>query len=139
MTLKKYPNAKLVLANALGPDSTIIKKYSKTLPNWSYVEIEFENNITALYKTFDVLVHVPIDRFWEAYGQVVVEALAAKVCVVCTRSGVVTDELFIDNHNVAIVPFKNSKAIYNKILQLIEDSITKNRLVSNCYNLVKKK
>lgn len=118
--LRKYPNAKLILANATGDYSREILDLLKDIDKKNYVLIGFEKEILALYRTFDVFVHVPIDREFEAFGQTYVEALAMEVPSVFTLSGVAND--FIENgRNALVVPYRNSAAIQKAIETILED------------------
>lgn len=118
--LQRYPNAKLVLANAKGDYLEEIRSQLKQLPVASYVEIEFEADITALYQVFDMYIHVPIDEHSEAFGQTYVEALAARIPSIFTLSGV-SREFIKDGYNAYVVPFKNSKEIYHGMVKLTDD------------------
>ncbi|MDO9000760.1 MAG: glycosyltransferase family 4 protein [Bacteroidota bacterium] len=128
--LLEYPNAKLILANADGPYEHIIKNLLKEIPNENYVEIDFENNLFALFKLFDVFVHVPIDQTSEAFGQVYVESLASSVPSVFTLSGIAND-FIIDKHNALVVDYKNTKAIYEGVKQIIENKSLASTLINN--------
>jgi glycosyltransferase involved in cell wall biosynthesis len=78
----------------------------------------------------ELIVHVPIDPYSEAFGQVYVEALAAGVPMICTLSGIAP--VFIrDAYNALIVPYCDSRAIENAILQLLGDHKTCEYLVLN--------
>lgn len=119
--LLSNPNTYLILANAKGPDTEEIKDYLSTnLPSHSYTEIEFEEDIAALYQLFDIFIHVPIDNHSEAFGQTYVEALAAGVPSIFTLSGVAHE--FIEHEkNAIVVPYKDSQTICDAIARLIED------------------
>ena len=129
--LKNYPNAKLILANATGPDKLYIQSILKQeLAKNQYLEIEFEANLFSLYRLFDVYVHVPIDKQIEAFGQTYVEALAAGVPSVFTLSGI-ANEFIKDKENALVVDYKNSDEIYNKLQLLLEDEELRNQLIGN--------
>jgi glycosyltransferase involved in cell wall biosynthesis len=118
--LKKYPDAVLVLANSHGSYAATIKKMLKDLPDDSYREIRFEYNLFALYKLFSVFVHVPVYLEYEAFGQVYVEALAAGIPSVFTRSGIALE--FVKNRENALVcDYNNSEEIYHAIMELLSD------------------
>lgn len=120
--LDRYPNALLMLANARkGEYIPTIDNQLQTLPEGSYVEIEFEPEIQALYQLFDVFVHTPIDPYVEAFGQIYIEALATQTPMVATKSGVGND-LLEDGENCLVVPYKDSKAIYHAILKILEET-----------------
>lgn len=126
--LLSYPNALLVLANASGDFADEIKKQLNEIPSENYKEIKFENDIMALYRLFDVYVHVPIDDHSEAFGQTYVEALAVGVPSVFTLSGVAT-EFIQDRKNALVVPFKDANAIYEATKALLENETLRTTLI----------
>lgn len=124
-----HPGAKLLLANAVGNYSGPIKSLLAGLPPESYAEIPFEEEIAALYQLFDVFVHVPINEHTEAFGQIYVEALAAGIPSVFTRSGVATE--FIEHgRNAWVVPFKDEEALYQAMRGLLADGALRNRVIA---------
>jgi len=128
--LIEFPNAKLLLANAQGDYSSNIKKMLKEIPTENYREIQFESNLFALYKLFDVFVHVPIDKYSEAFGQIYVESLAASVPSVFSLSGIAND-FIIDRRNALVVEYKNSKSIYDSIIKILSNKQLSIKLSSN--------
>lgn len=128
--LQSYPNALLILANANGEYNNTLKSLLERVPSKSYIEIRFEMDVFSLYKLFDIYVHVPIDSELEAFGQTYVEALAAGIPSIFTLSGVAPE--FIKNrHNALVVPFKNTDAIYNSMIELTENKALQATLISN--------
>lgn len=118
--LNEFPNAKLLLANAQGPYSAHLIAMLNKLPKDSYQLVEFEHDIVALYRLFDIFVHVPVSIESEAFGQVYVEAVAAGVPSVITQSGIAPD--FVTHEQEAlVVPYRNSDAIANAILRYCND------------------
>lgn len=117
--LKDHPKAHLVLANAKGDYKAEIDQLLKQLPPDSFTEIVFENDIYHLYQLFDLYVHTPVDPALEAFGQTYVEALAAGVPAVFSLSGI-APEFIKDQHNALVVPFKDSDAIYQRLLTLLQ-------------------
>ena len=118
--LVTHPDALLVLAGAYGPDEEAIREVVRTLPEASYVEVEFEPDVFALYRLFDVFVHVPVDRTVEAYGMIYVEALAVGVPSIVTLSGVAAEFIEADRQAV-VVPYRDSVAIYEALERLLAD------------------
>lgn len=118
---EKYPQAKLVLANATGPYAAHLKSLLReNLRESQYGLIEFEKRVFDLYKTFDVFLHVPVDPSFEAFGQTYVEALAMKVPSVFTLSGIAAD--FIkDKGNAVVVPYRDPEAIALAIELILKD------------------
>ncbi len=128
--LQTYPSAHLVLANATGNYTAEVKKLLAELPASSYTEIQFEEDLFALYQLFDIFVHVPVNPRIEAFGQTYVEALAAGIPSIFTLSGVATE--FIKNgQNAWVVPFKDTAAIHTAMLNLLSDEDLRNRLIVN--------
>ncbi len=127
--LNDFPNSKLVLANARGEYENEIMKLLKELPENSYTLIPFENNMPALFKSFDVFVHTPIDKTSEAFGQVYIEALGLKVPMVCTLSGIAND-FITNNNNAKVVKHENSEDVYEGILSLLNNQDLKEKIIS---------
>ena len=152
--LEAYPNAILVLSgthtnrasleekirNASKEDIvapqyddiiSIIDKLSQ-LPDRSYVEIPFEEDLFALFRLFDVFVHVPTDAIQETFGQVYVEAMLSKVPSVITLAGSALDYA-VHKENAWVVDYKNSDRIAQGILALLSDSSLRERIVNNAF------
>jgi len=128
--LKIYPDALLILAGGTGSYKNEIKKLLDQIPDKNYLEIKFENNIFALYRVFDIFVHVPIHNEMEAFGQTYVEALASGIPSVFTLSGI-SNEFIKHKHNALVVSYKNSDEIYNSIIELLEDKSLREKLIFN--------
>ncbi len=128
--LDLYPEALLVLANAKGDYEPEIRKSLDKLPVGSYREIKFEKDLVTLYSIFDIFVHVPVDSHSEAFGQTYVEALATGTPSVFTLSGV-APEFVVDRFNALVVPFRDSDAIFQSILELLRSSPLRETLRSN--------
>ena len=107
-----------VLANATGDYHREIRAGLSKLPTDTYCEIEFEQDIAALYQTFDLFVHTPIHPAAESFGQVYVEALLCGIPSVFTLSGILSD-IEVNNENIRIVSFKDSKSIQAAINELL--------------------
>jgi glycosyltransferase involved in cell wall biosynthesis len=123
--LRTHPNALFIFANAHG-DPTIGATVRK-LPARNYREIPFEPDLFALYRLFDVYVHVPINPRVEAFGLTYVEALIAGVPSVFTLSGVAT-EFIEDGRNALVVPYCTPARISEAILRLLADDALARRL-----------
>ena len=127
--LVRYPSARLVLANARGRRLGPIRRLLKTLPAGRYTEISFEEDMPALYKTFDVFVHAPIRPHLEAFGQVYVEAMAAGVPCVCTLAGAAC-EFLADGENALVVEPDEPDQIHAGIVRVLEDPALRDRMVA---------
>ncbi|CAG1022322.1 N-acetyl-alpha-D-glucosaminyl L-malate synthase [Methylococcales bacterium] len=74
------------------------------------------NDIPALMHATDVLVLTSIQ---EAFGRVIIEAMAASKPVVATKSGG-PEEIIVDGETGFLVPVKDAQAIANKVTYLLE-------------------
>jgi len=127
--LKKYPQSYLILANANGPYKEEINRLIKIYHIENYVlEIAFENDLFALYKLFDIYVHVPINGEIEAFGQTYVEALASGIPSVFTLSGI-AKEFIVTEKNAMVVDFCNSSEIVGAIDHIIRDEQLKESII----------
>jgi len=127
---KKYPEAHLILVNTHGNYSAPIKTMLEEFEYGSFTEILFEYDLAALYKLFDIFVHVPVDAQSEAFGQTYVEALTSGVPSVFTLSGV-APEFIVHEQNALVVPFKDADSIYQSLVRIVSDDDLKNRLIAN--------
>jgi glycosyltransferase involved in cell wall biosynthesis len=128
--LESYPNALLILANAKGDMKDEIDLLLSDLPSESYLDIPFENDLFSLYQLFDVYVHVPIDKYSEAFGQTYVEALAAGIPSVFTLSGI-ANEFIVDRKNALVVPYKSSIDITNAVMELLSNDSLREKVIYN--------
>lgn len=130
--LKDYPNAQLYLFGASdnADYSFEISELLKQLPEQNIRIVSFENNVYDLYQLFDIYVHVPITPSCEAFGQTYVEALAAGVPSIFTLSGVAR-EFIVPEENALVVPFKDSQAIYDSMIRLLNDPLLCKKIASN--------
>ncbi len=130
------PNAVLVMANAAGDYEARITEMLEELPENSYRKVKFEMDITALFSSFDVFIHVPISVSSEAFGQIYIEALALKIPSVFTASGVLA-EFGKDKINCFIVPFCDSDAIYRRVTEVLDHSLNCSSIIDNAYKEVR--
>lgn len=136
--LYAYPNAKLVIANAQGPYEAEIQESLTMLDRETFVLIPYERDVLGLYKAFDVFVHVPIGEYYEAFGQVYIEALAMGVPSVFTISGVAAD--FVQNgSNAKVVDYQNSEDILVAISSLLANEKLREDLKENGKRDVRRK
>lgn len=137
MFLEQHPQACLVLANAKGPYKKEIQQLLSVLPAKNYIEIPFESDIQGLFKLFNVFVHVPVDAYSEAFGQVYIEAMLSKVPSIVTLSGI-ANEIMKDHENALVVKYNDSKGIYGKLQELYGNSELQLKLAGNAYELALK-
>ena len=126
--LESKPDALLILANASGNYKTEIDDLLSSIPSKNYITLKFEKDLFSLYKLFTIFIHVPINNTVEAFGQVYVEALAAGIPSIFTKSGIARD--FIEHErNALVVNYKSSDEIYQAICKLIEEPELRNQLI----------
>ncbi|MFN8921521.1 MAG: glycosyltransferase [Sphingobacteriia bacterium] len=125
----EHPEVHLVIAGNNGVYRAAVEQLLSSLPQGSYTVVGFEPNSYALYKTFDLFVHVPIGPEREAFGQIYIEALAAGVPSIVTLSGI-APEIMRHKENAWVVPFEDSAAIYTGLKTLLLDTDLRNRLVN---------
>jgi len=118
--LAQYPDCVILFANATGDYKDVLMEQCKAIPEKNIRFIEFEDDIPALYGLFDYFVHVPISQESEAFGQIYVEALAARVPSLFTRSGIASD-FAKDKFNCIVVPFRDSESILKGIFTFINN------------------
>ena len=124
---KEFPDAHLILANARGPFAGEIERQLAGVSASAFTEVPFEHNIFALYKLFDIYVHVPVDPEIEAFGQTYVEALASGVPSVFTMSGI-APEFIRDEHNALVVPFEESAPVFEAMKRLLTEPELRERI-----------
>ena len=137
MLLKEYPTAYLILANAKGEDKASIQASLSSIPVDAYKEIEFEQDNGALFKLFDIFVHVPISKDSEAFGQTYIEALSVGVPCIFTLSGV-ANEFIADRRNALVVDYKNAGQINESMKYLLINKEFSTMLTENGRNDVEK-
>ncbi|MEX2484639.1 MAG: glycosyltransferase family 4 protein [Brumimicrobium sp.] len=127
---KENSNLHLVLANAQGDFKPEIARLLKELPKESYTEILFETDNEALFKSFDVFVHVPVSREAEAFGLTYIEALKFSVPSVFTLSGI-ANEIVKDEENALVVDYQNSGEIIKAVKRLLANEELRIELSKN--------
>jgi len=128
--LESYPDALLLIAPARGPYQAELAPLLARIPKRNLREIPFEDDVHALYKLLDVVVHVPIRQTVEGYRQVYIETMAAGVPSVITRTGIALD-LARDRENAVVVPYCDSDAIYRGIRGVLEDDALGDTIIRN--------
>lgn len=120
------PGLQLVIANAVGEFEPEIRQAFGSVSD-QVIFIRHEPDNAALFHTFDIFVHVPITPTVEAFGLVYIEALAAGIPSVITKSGIAND-LAVDGKNCLVVPHRDSKAIGRAIDRLLGSAALRSTL-----------
>lgn len=128
-----YPDSLLILANAKGEFN--IDKLLADIPQRNYIKIEFENDMVHLFKMMDIFIHVPTNITTEAFGQVYIEACAARLPSIFTLSGIAPH--FVQHeYNALVVDYKDETAIYNAMIRLVNDKALAEELSRNAIQSV---
>ena len=127
--LDSHPNSLLVMAGCEGDFEDELHKLLKTIPEKNYICIKFEKDIIALYKIFDVFIHVPVSSSVEGFGQVYLESLLCGIPSVFTLSGIAND--FIEHgENAYVVDYENTEEIYDGIIACLNGFIDEEKIRS---------
>lgn len=118
--LSAFPDAMLVLTNEGGDYKAQIEEELKSIPAENLRVISFEKEMPALFKTFDIFVHVPVNEQAESFGQVYIEALALGVPSVFTKSGIACEIEPLDSYT-SIVPYADADSIEKAILSFAKN------------------
>jgi len=124
------PDAVLVIAKAVGPYESVVRPLLDAIPERNYRLIEHEQDVAALYKTFDTIMHLPVTGGVEAWGQVYVEAMAAGVPLICTQSGIGND-LLVDGENCLLVDYRNATEAFEGLVRLASDDSLQSLIIAN--------
>lgn len=128
--LTQKPDALLVLAGTFGKAAKEVRQRLAKLPKDSYIEIDFEPDLFALFRLFDVFVHVPIRPSAEAFGQVYIEAMLSGIPSVITPTGI-AQEYARHQENAWVVDFQNSEQIEEGIIRLLTDNALREKIIDN--------
>ena len=126
-----------MLFNAHGDYKNQIEACLNSLPAGSHEEILFENKITSLYHIFNIFIHTPINSHCEAFGQTYIESMASKTPLIATKSGI-ANEILVDGINALVVPYKDSEAIYEAMVKILEDNVFTVSIVKNAEVIAEK-
>ncbi|ANQ48427.1 glycosyltransferase family 4 protein [Flammeovirga sp. MY04] len=134
----KEPNTQIIIANFSGnykKEVLDLLKNNNVIDNCIF--ISFEKDVFALYSFFDVFIHAPVDNEIEAFGQIYIESLAAKIPSIFTLSGI-ANEFIVDNENAIVVEHKSSNSILKGLLKIKSDPLLVEKLKSNGFISIQK-
>ncbi len=125
--LKKYPEMRFVLVGD-GPMLKKMKEYARESELDSYITFAGERtNITDYYSIFDIFA---LPSFWEGLPIVLLEAMAARVPVVCSN---ISSHLEIVKNNysaLTVNPYEADELI-SKVSMLYKNPELREKLVQN--------
>ena len=122
--LRSYPTARLVIVGE-GAERARLQELVQSLGLGDAVMMPgFEPNIPALLPQIDLCVHPAVD---EAFGLVLLEAMAARKAVVATNVGGV-GEIVADGETGLLVPPRDPQAIARAVCTLLGDAQRRTRM-----------
>jgi glycosyltransferase involved in cell wall biosynthesis len=128
MLHSRYPNSHLNLVGAPADSYELIKEKLASLDTSAYSLKVWHPDILGFLQKLDIFVHVPIGPEDEAFGLVYIEALTSRTPSIFTISGVL-HELPSPEKYAHIVPYEDSVAIFNKMVEIIEGVVQKRELL----------
>lgn len=112
----------------------IRRKIQQEFPEDSIRRIPFVEDIRVFLRSLDLLIHVPVHPYAESFGQIYLEAMAMKVPLVCTRSGIALD-ILEHGKSAWVVPFRDVRAIVQGICHLVEHPELRASLTEHAYRI----
>ncbi|MDI6766418.1 MAG: glycosyltransferase family 4 protein [Bacteroidota bacterium] len=137
--VRKKMNVKLVIVGEPTIGETAFAAEMKSLIKKLGIESDivftgYRSDIPQILSAFDAFV---LASYNEAFGYVIVEALASKLPVIGTNTGGVPD-IIQDNENGLLVPPGDANSLMNAMLKLYNDEKLRNRFSISGYERVKK-
>jgi glycosyltransferase involved in cell wall biosynthesis len=133
---KRIPNTRLMLVGNQGPALNQIRNLIETMHLNGRIVVETDvshERIPSLLASAQLFV---LASRREGFPLVLVEAAAAKVPIVCTKAGGMS-ELIIDGVTGRLVEIDDAHALHDAIIDLLRDPVTAERLAANCFEYVK--
>ncbi len=125
---EEFPHVKLYIFGSKGESfDEIINKIRENNLEKSIIYKGFVANNIALFKIFDIHLHIPIQLQSETFGINIMEGMISGCAQVLTLSGI---SCFTARHNknCIVVPYQSSDAVYNALRLLIVDDDLRKRL-----------
>lgn len=116
---KEFPNTRLHIVGAFSDSYTAVKKTLSLIEPNLYTLEKVNSDIPNFLRGLDAFVHVPVGLDDEAFGIVYVEALAAGIPCIFTRSGVL-NELEDPDRYVSIVGYRTPEEIYLNLKRILQ-------------------
>lgn len=125
---RDFPEAKLLIFGSQGSyaDNVISMIRQKELDGVVSCKGFVRDNI-ALYRLFDVHLHIPINQSVETFGINIIEGMISGCAQVLTRSGI-SNYTAIHEENALVVPYQSPTATAEAILRLLRDHTYRQRL-----------
>lgn len=119
--VENHSNVQLHIVGAFADSYSNVKEILSKVDPTKYTLRSFDSNIPQFLNSLNVFVHVPVGKSDEAFGIVYIEALAAGIPCIFTKSGILND-LEKPEQYADIVAFKNSEDIYIHLEAILNGS-----------------
>ncbi|MBI2251210.1 MAG: glycosyltransferase family 4 protein [Armatimonadetes bacterium] len=132
---KDYPNWKIVLAGSDFGEKIKLEKLIKDLnlnDKIYFLGALKRHDLISAYKGAKIFV---LPSRYEAFGIVLIEAMAAKIPVIATRYSAIPD-IVMENQTGLLFNLEDFNDLALKLKELIKNEKLKNNLIKNAYNLV---
>lgn len=123
----EIPNAHLVLVGD-GTDASWLEEYVRTSPYADHMHVEgWTDDVVSYLKTADCFV---LSSWYEGWGRVLIEALAARLPIVTTDVGCV-GEVVKDEETALVTPVGDTEAFARALSRVVEDQSLRTRFKEN--------
>lgn len=126
--LKEYPNVRLLIFGSKGESFDSVIRYIKSYDLQDYIMYKgFVSDNIALFRLFDVHIHIPIKSISETFGINIVEGMISGCAQILTLAGI---SCFTarNEENCLVVPYTSSNAVYFALKRMINDPELRARL-----------
>ena len=126
--LMEYPNVRMLIFGSKGESFNSVMRYIQNYDLQDHIIYKgFVSDNIALFRLFDVHVHIPINSESETFGINIMEGMISGCAQILTLSGI---SCFTarDKENCLVVPYLNTEAVYQALKRMISDPELRNRL-----------
>ncbi len=126
--LMEYPNVRMLIFGSKGESFNSVIRYIQNYDLQDHIIYKgFVSDNIALFRLFDVHVHIPINSESETFGINIMEGMISGCAQILTLSGI---SCFTarDEENCLVVPYSNTEAVYLALKRMISDPDLRKRL-----------
>ncbi|MFZ7146556.1 MAG: glycosyltransferase family 4 protein, partial [Bacteroidota bacterium] len=126
--LMEYPNVRMLIFGSKGESFNSVIRYIQNYDLQDHIIYKgFVSDNIALFRLFDVHVHIPINSESETFGINIMEGMISGCAQILTLSGI---SCFTarDGENCLVVPYSNTEAVYLALKRMISDPELRKRL-----------
>jgi glycosyltransferase involved in cell wall biosynthesis len=133
--LEQFPETGFLIAGDGPARQALETEVRKQGLSDNFVFLGFRKDIPVLLQLLDIYV---FPSEWEGLPLAILEAMAARRCILSTNVGGIPRALS-DNHNALLIPPKKPELIADKIVQLLSDDSLRQRLSDMAYQTFQEK